>query len=366
MGSISIGYFGLDHIHRDPFFQLFDIVDAEITAVCEPNETFDVESLKTMTDRPDGLDTEGLDVASVLSDVPLYRDPIELIEEEEVDLVWLALPSRDAPRVIEAAIREGIDVMSEKPIARTAVELAPIAEKAAARDVKVGVSYFNRGHPAVRDLREYAEEGFFGDVLTIDSRFFASKLTHRDTSSFVYDEAASRGGALQWLGVHWIDLLMWVLDDPVTRLNAQSTTVTGTVDVEEGMCLQFETQSGAIGTFQTGYYLGTATKDTKLNVYGSDGRAHTSAWRGDPVKLDLRSYDEEWRSAPERCTTYDLAYDRFPAWGNLALDFFEECLEAFADGGALPADIHDAVRVLRVLDAAYESAATGAWVETGL
>lgn len=366
MESINIGYIGLDHLHRDPFFQLFGIVDAELTAVCEPNEAFDPDSVKTMSERPDDLDTEGLDIASLLSDTPVYRDPFKLIEQTDVDLVWLTLPNRDTPAVTEAAIEKGVHVMSEKPMARTADELAPIAEKAAARDVKVGVSYFNRGHPVVQDLRKRATEGFFGDVLTIDSRFLASKLTHRDTSNFVYDDAASRGGALQWLGVHWIDLIMWILDDPITRVNARSTTVTETVDVEEGMTLQFETRTGAIGTFQTGYYLGVAAKDTKLDIYGSDGRALTAAWRGDPVKLDLQSYGEEWQAAPERSGTYDLAYDKFPAWGNLALDFFEGCFDAFANGGALPANIDDAVRVLRVLDAAYESAATEAWIETGL
>ena len=368
MTDVRIGYFGLDHLHRDPYFQLFDTVGAELACVCEPNESLDPKSLHVASDRPDGLDTEELDVGSLLADVPVYRDPFEMLDAEDVDLAWLALPSRDTPAVVEAAVEEGVDVMSEKPMARTAADLEPVAEEARDRDVTVGVAYFNRGHPTVRDLRELAAEGFFGDVRAVDARFLASDLAHRDTSQFVYDASASRGGALQWLGVHWLDLLMWVLEEPIARVNARSTAPAADleVDVEAGMALQFELAGGGTGTFQTGYYLDSAEKDTALDIYGSDGRALTSAWRGDPVTLDLRSSADDWAGAPERTRSYDLAYDQFPAWGNLALDFFAEFFEAVDGDGDAPADVDDALRVLRVLDAAYESAETGRWVETGL
>lgn len=366
MTEIDIGYVGVDHLHRDPYFQLFDVVGADVTCVCEPNEAFDLDTLEAMSERPDDLPTEGLDVGAMLADAAVYRDPLELLEREEVDLLWLALPNRDTPPVIEAAVEHGVHVMSEKPMARTAEELETAAELARERDVTVGVSYFNRGHPAVRELRDLAEEGFFGDVRTIDARFLASKLDFRDTSSFVYDDEASRGSALQWLGVHWVDHFMWVLDDPITRVNARSVSITDDVDIEDGMTLQFETETGATGTFQTGYYLGGTKKDTALNIYGSRGRARTSAWRGDPVTLDLHSYADEWMGAPERTIAYELSHERFPAWGDLALDFFGEFFESLTGETDPPADIEDAIRVLRVLDAAYESADTGRWVETGL
>lgn len=366
MTNLQIGYVGVDHLHRDPYFQLFDVVGADVTCVCEPNEAFDLAALEAMSDRPDDLPIEGLDVGATIAEATVYQDPQELLEHEDVDLVWLSLPNRDTPPVIEAAVEHGVHVMSEKPMARTAAELEPAAELARERDVTVGVSYFNRGHPAVRELRSLADEGFFGDVRTIDARFLASKLEFRDTENFVYDRAASRGGALQWLGVHWVDHLMWVLDDPITRVSAQSVSLTDGVDVEDGMTLLFETRAGATGTFQTGYYLGGTKKDTALDIYGSGGRARTSAWRGDPVTLDLHSYADDWMGAPTRTVAYDLASDRFPAWGNLALSFFQQFFDSLSGDADPPADIDDAIRVLRVLDAAYESADTGRWVDTGL
>jgi predicted dehydrogenase len=366
MTDIEIGYVGVDHLHRDPYFQLFDVVGADVTCVCEPNEAFDFDALEAMSDRPDDLPIEGLDVGATVAEAAVYRDPLELLEEEDVDLLWLSLPNRDTPPVIEAAVEHGVHVMSEKPMARTAEELEPAAELARERGVTVGVSYFNRGHPTVRELRSLAAEGFFGDVRTVDARFLASKLEFRDTTSFVYDGEASRGGALQWLGVHWIDHLMWVLDDPITRVNAQAVSTTDGVDVEDGMTLQFETGTGATGTFQTGYYLGGTRKDTALDIYGSRGRARTSAWRGDPVTLDLHSYAEGSMGAPERTIDYHLSSDRFPAWGDLALSFFQGFFDSLTGDADPPADVDDALRVLRVLDAAYESAGTEAWVETGL
>lgn len=366
MTDLEIGYIGLDHLHRDPYFQLFDIVGAELTCVCEPDESFQLESLTAMSDRPDDLAIEGVDVGDMLADATMYRDPLELLEREDIDLAWLSLPNRDTPEVVEAAVDRDIHVMSEKPMARTADELETAAGKARDRDVVVGVSYFNRGHPGVRELRSLASEGFFGDVRTVDARFLASKLAVRDTSSPVYDADASGGGALQWLGVHWIDHIMWVLEDPIVRVSARATHNVEDLDIEDGMTLQFELESGGIGTFQTGYYLGGTRKDTALDIYGTEGRARTGAWRGDPVELDLHSYADEWMGAPKRTIAYDLSHDRFPSWGNLALDFFTAFFESLDGDVEPPADIDDALRVLEVLDAAYESAETDQWVDTGL
>lgn len=84
------------------------------------------------------------------------------------------------------------------------------------------------------------------------------------------------------------------------------------------------------------------------------------------MTLDLHSYADEWMGAPERTIAYDLSHERFPAWGDLAFDFFGEIFESLTGETDPPADIDDIVRVLQVLDAAYESAETGQWVEIGL
>lgn len=348
--TMSIGYIGLDHHHRDPYLASIESLPLTVTATADPNNS------------PDSLDFSDVDA---FEDVPFYTDYERMLDETDVDIVWLTLSNRDTPAVIRAAVERDIDVFTEKPAARTVAELDAIAASVRESDALVGFSYAWRGHPLAMKLRELAGDGFFGDVLGFDLRFVASQLTTRDTSHYLFDPDASRGGIVQWLGVHWIDLLPWILDDPIEQVNAHMRSTTPTVGVEDAATLQFETATGALGTLTCGYYLREDRYDTHIRIYGKDGRSkwcpirETFSFDGEAV-LELDSNHENHTNIPSRITH---EYTPAPGYGgNWGLDFFKQFLAARRGKASVPADFDDALQVLRVLDAAYESAESGGWV----
>jgi predicted dehydrogenase len=260
-------------------------------------------------------------------------------------------------------------VYTEKPGARSGAELEPVADRIRRTDEStVCFSYTWRAHPIAADLQERAAAGFFGDVRSFDLRFVASKLATRATDHYLFDWDASRGGIVQWLGVHWIDLVPWILGEEIARVNATMTHHDGSVDVEDGASIQLElAESGAVGTHSTGYYLREGCYDTEIKIYGEEGRC---TWDpiGDVFGFDeettLRLDADEWSSTPVRSLTYN--YESAPGYGgSWGLSFFEQFLDARQGNAEVPADVDDALRVLDVLDAAYESAETGEWVSVG-
>lgn len=350
MSEPTIGYVGLDHHHAEPYLESISELPATLAAVCEPNEDFSVDEVN-------GVGT-----------APRYREPGTLLDEADPDVLWVTLSNRDTPAVIEAAVERGVDVYTEKPAARTAAELEPVVETAEESDATVGVSYTWRGHPASHELRSRAGAGFFGDVRSVGARFLASQLAYRDADHYLFDREASRGGIVQWLGIHWIDLLPWILSDPIARVNATLARGTSDVDVEDGAALQLEFASGGIGTLECGYYLREGRYETELSITGTDGRA---AWDpmgdyfgfDDETTVEFESTRAEYASTPRRYITYE--YDPMPGYGGgYGLDFMEQFLEArVSTDVAVPAGLEDALQVLRVLDAVYESADAGTWVD---
>lgn len=343
-----IGYVGLDHHHRAPYLETIAQLDAEVVATADPDGQ-----------RPADVG------ADAVADHPWYAGVDDLLASAEVDLLWVTCSNRATPAIIDAAIDHGVDVMSEKPAARTAAELAPVADRVRESDVTIGFAYTWRGHPIAQELCERAAEGFYGTVRSFDLRFVASKLATRPTDHYLFDAAASRGGIVQWLGVHWLDLLPWLLDEEIVRVNASLTYGHEDVDVEDGATLQLELASDAVGTLTVGYYLREGRYDTAIDIYGADGR---SSW--DPmgetfgfdgttsVALDA----DDWIATPHREIVHE--YDPAPGYGGRwGLAFFEQFLAACDGDGAVPADIDDALRVLRVLDAVYASAAEEHWVD---
>lgn len=345
--TTTVGYVGLDHHHCQPYLESLNQLSAEVVCACEPNPEFDPS------------------VIDALGDIPVYRNAEEVITAD-VDAIWVTLANRDTPAIIERAVEVGIDVYTEKPAAKTATDLKPLVETVEKSEATVMVSYTWRGHPIAVKLREHVQAGFFGDIRSFSAQFMASALDTRDPDHYLYDATASRGGILQWLGIHWVDLLPWILDDPIARVNATTQSESDRVDVEDGAILQIETKSGVQGSLDCGYYLREGQYDTQIDIYGTRGE---STW--DPIgrefgfdgstDLILDSRDSEWAGTPRRTITYD--YDPAPgyggAWGTEFIGSFFEARENDVD---VPVGIRDAVNVLRALDAAYDSAEGGGWV----
>lgn len=349
MTDRRIGYAGLDHHHAEPYLQTLAMLPVTVTCACEPNPSFDTSTI------------------APLRDVPVYDDIETMLAEEPLDAVFVTLPNRDTPRAIEHALDAGVDVFTEKPAARRADELEPLRARVEEADETVCVSYPWQSHPISRELGGLVDDGFFGTIRAFEARFVASKLEFRDTSHFIFDDEASRGGILQWLGIHWLQLFTWLLDEPITRVNASMVSKMETVDVEDAAMLQLETAGGTIGTLHCGYHLTRGTYDTKIDIYGSDGR---SSW--DPIgrtfdfdgatTLELDDVSGEWASTPHRTITHE--YEPAPGYGGLwGRSFVESFFDACDGECGSPSTLGDAVEVLHILDAAYKSAESGAWAE---
>lgn len=116
--TVSVGFLGLDHHHRDPYLQSLARLPVEVTCAAEPDRSYAVEAVEALPE-----------------DANLYRSYEELLDAEDVDVAWVVLSNRKSPEVVEAAAERGIDVYTEKPVARTASDLAPVVEAVERNDI---------------------------------------------------------------------------------------------------------------------------------------------------------------------------------------------------------------------------------------
>ncbi len=346
--TATIGYVGLNHHHCEPYLASIELLPAEVIGVCEPDGSV-------------GPGDVGLDPAT-----PTYDTPASLIGGEAPDILWITLSNRETPAVIRTAAEHGVDVYTEKPAGMTTDDLDPLIEDVATASSTVGVSYAWRGHPISREIRDRCSAGFLGPVQSFSARFVASALAFRDTDHYLFDPNQSRGGILQWLGIHWIDLVPWLLDDPIASVSARMRHSTTSVKVEDAAALTLETESGAIGTLLTGYHLREGQYDTQVDLFGRDGNVEWDpmgrefGFEGETeVVLDRVAGD--WTTPHRRIVhEYEATSGYGGGWG---LAFMEEFLEARSAGVAPPATLEDTRQVLAVLDAAYEAADRGSWVD---
>ena len=93
-----------------------------------------------------------------------YTDYKEMLKEEDIDAVSIAVPTTLHARVAIDCIREGKHVLIEKPIASTVKDGEKIVDEARKHRVKLMVGHVERFNPIVQKLKRMIENNEFGDI----------------------------------------------------------------------------------------------------------------------------------------------------------------------------------------------------------
>jgi len=185
VGIIGIGAIGQVHAKA---YQA--VGGAEVSALCD----VDGERLQTRA--------EQLGVKHRFED---YKDLLA----SDVDAVSVCVGNALHREVAVAALRAGKHVLLEKPMAMDASQAEQIvaAEEKSGKVLQVGMVY--RHSPAPRVLRDYVENGYLGKIYHMRCVLIRRRGIP-GLGGWFTTKAASGGGPLIDLGVHWFDMAMWL------------------------------------------------------------------------------------------------------------------------------------------------------------
>ena len=135
-----------------------------------------------------------------------------VLADEEVEAVWVLTPNYVHYTVAMDALRAGKHVMCEKPITVNYALSCEMAEEAAKQGKILNIGVCNRYHKSVELLREMNEKGEFGNIYHIYCSFRQSRSIPGLGGAFT-TKAQSGGGVLIDWGIHFLDLILYVLGD---------------------------------------------------------------------------------------------------------------------------------------------------------
>jgi predicted dehydrogenase len=141
-----------------------------------------------------------------------YADYKTMLDREELDAVSVCTPPSVHAEASIAAMDRGIHVLCEKPVAMTAAEAQDMVDAAKRNKVKFMVAFQSRFGPEAQVLKEYIDAGELGDIYYAH----AASLRRRGIPGWgVFTiKALSRGGPLIDIGVHILDLTIWLMGSP--------------------------------------------------------------------------------------------------------------------------------------------------------
>ncbi|MFI6348447.1 Gfo/Idh/MocA family protein [Streptomyces sp. NPDC050560] len=276
---------------------------------------------------------------------------------DDIDAVAVCTPSGNHADLAVAALEAGKHVVVEKPLDITleAADRILAAERASGRTVAV-ISQ-RRFQPAPAFVHEAITAGRLGRVTSaVAESTFWRPQEYYDSGGWRGTRAVDGGGALMNQGIHALDLLVWMLGEPVEVRAFDACLAHARIDVEDTVSAAIRFASGALGTLTatTAAYPGLPVR---LAVHGDQGSAviereeltyfHTR--EGQEPGAEHAHHQAPVLPEPAGQDSIDTAHrDQY-------LDF----LAAVAEGRPPLVGTREGRRALQVVLAVYESARTG-------
>ncbi|WP_405925353.1 Gfo/Idh/MocA family oxidoreductase [Streptomyces sp. NBC_00035] len=286
---------------------------------------------------------------------------------DELDLIVIASPNKTHVPIATAALKAGLPVVVDKPLAGTAAEARELAALADERGLLLSVFQNRRWDNDFLTVRKLLAEGELGDAWRFESRFERwrpqPKGGWRESG-----DPAEIGGLLYDLGSHVVDQAL-VLFGSATSVYAESDIRRPGAETDDDTFIAITHENGV----RSHLYVSatTAQLGPRFRVLGS--QAGYVKYGLDPQEAALREgkrptdTDEDWGVEPESLWGRVGAGESpltgggrpEPTLPGAYPEYYAAVAAALRDGGPNPVTAHEAAAALDVLEAARRSAAEG-------
>lgn len=216
--------------------------------------------------------------------VPKWTDRAEaVIEDPEVDAIYIATPPYAHQPYTLMAARAGKPVYVEKPMAMSFTECQTMIETCRAADVLLLVAYYRRALDRYLKVKEIVDTGLIGQPRAVTVALYRPHLPappgQMDTR---VDPALSGGGRFVDMACHTLDFLDYVLG-PIRVARGLAANQAGLYQAEDIVAAAFEFDSGVEGTGLWWFNSPVTTDCTE--ILGTQGRVAFSSFDESPIML---------------------------------------------------------------------------------
>ncbi|MFC4802634.1 Gfo/Idh/MocA family protein [Neobacillus sp. GCM10023253] len=231
--------------------------------------------------------------------VPKWYDNADsLINDPDVDAVYIATPPGSHKEYTLKAAQAGMPVYVEKPMALNFAECQEMIAACKAAGVPLFVAYYRREMPRFLKIKELLEKNAIGDVRFVSSTQYqkaSDDVKDPEKLSWRVQPEISGGGLYYDLASHTLDLLDFLLG-PIKSVNGFASNQAGYYRAEDIVTGTYMFESGIHGT---GTWCFSAFENVDVNeIIGSKGKITFSTFGSEPIVLTTAEGAEQWSFEP--------------------------------------------------------------------
>ncbi|MBN2486807.1 MAG: Gfo/Idh/MocA family oxidoreductase [Bacteroidales bacterium] len=212
-----------------------------------------------------------LDVFNKFTKVKTYSDYVQMIDNENLDFVVVATPTKFHYPIVKYALEKGLHVFCEKPFMLNSQQGNEIVGLAAKKGVVNQVGYHNHFIGTFRELKRLLGENVLGELSHFSGEAYGPVVTKEKGGTW-RSNSAEGGGCLYDYASHVINLLQEVVGRP-SKVHGTLLKSIYSKGVEDAVYSLLELDSGLTGTLLVNWSDETYRKmSTSITVQGKKGK----------------------------------------------------------------------------------------------
>jgi predicted dehydrogenase len=279
-----------------------------------------------------------------------FADFAQMLEQADLDAVVIATPTHLHKPMAVAALRRGVHVILEKPMARDAREAAAIIREARKRRRVLTVYQPARLGAEFQHLRRLIASGRIGRIVHVQNGMFSHWRRNDWQALRKYG-----GGMLGNYGAHAIDTTLQLIGYDIRRLFCHRQIVASLGDAEDTVKIALQTKRGVLGDIEINQ--ASTISPYHLIVWGTCGaiRAEGELFYlryFDPKKLGPIRLNKRLASTGRKyyCEKIKFVEETVKVDPSLKVDVYADFARAIRTGAAPFAKPEETLAVMRLMD----------------
>ena len=218
-----------------------------------------------------------------------YTDAEKLINDPEVNAIYIATPPYAHFELTKLAAAAGKPVYVEKPMARTHEECLKMIQTCQKAEVPLYVAYYRRALPHFVKIKEIIDQGILGEIRTVHinlKQVLKPAIVANLDNNWRVDPEIAGGGYFFDLASHQLDLLDFFFG-AITHADGFSSNQAQAYEAEDIVVGSFAFESGVLGT---GNWCFTSSENAEIDevtIYGNKGMIRFETFGKGEFTLEL-------------------------------------------------------------------------------
>ena len=266
-----------------------------------------------------------------------YSNADELINDPDVNAIYIATPPASHLEYAIASIKAGKPVYVEKPMCLNAEEALQMSAFAKEKNVKLVVAHYRREQPFFKMIKQLIDKKKIGDIRFARIEFLRKPLSAK--ALWRVDPKISGGGLFHDLAPHQLDL-MYYFFGPIKEMHGFGTNQAGLYDADDMATGNVLFDSGVAFNGTWCFSVDEHQQKDLCEIVGSAGKIRFSVFESYELSITNGENEEI------------LLFDPIQ---HVQQPMIEKVVEYFLDQSINPCSSEDGVVVMKMLDAFTQS-----------